>query len=42
LATKTVTTGSGTVFVDPPGNPGFEAGVPPTPWVESGTYEQVQ
>jgi hypothetical protein len=41
-ATKTVTIGSGAVFVDPTGNPGFEAGVPPTPWTESGTYEQVQ
>src|SRR5207249_2085752 len=41
-STVTVTIAGGTTFVDPTGNPGFEAGVPPTPWTESGTYEQVQ
>src|SRR5205807_715778 len=41
-STTTTVTIAGAAFVDPAGNPGFEAGVPPTPWIESGTYEQVQ
>lgn len=38
-ATKTVTIG--TAPTNPIVNPGFESGVPPTPWVETGSYEQI-
>jgi hypothetical protein len=41
-STVTVTIAGGATFTDPTGNPGFEAGVPPTPWSETGTYEEVQ
>lgn len=39
-ATTTVTIASTGVFVDPTGNPGFEAATP-APWTESGTFEIV-
>jgi len=39
-ASKTVTIATST-FTDPTVNGSFEAGVPPTGWTESGTYEQI-